>query len=133
MRAVISAKPLPPGEPHGDALVTREEAEAGDGLVGRAETEEERRARRDRLEAVRRGLPEVDLVRRPGAVQSVREPAEVGVGDEAGRRGHRTGDRRHDYRPGVSDRRFATSPTTSCAVARLSSAASSETGGYSPG
>ncbi len=47
------------------------------------ETEEERRARRDRPETVRRGLPEVDLVRRLGAVQEVAEPAEVGVGDEA--------------------------------------------------
>jgi len=78
-------------------------------------------------------LPEVDLIRRLVAVQEVREPAEVGVGDEAGRRGHRTGDRRHDYRPAVPDRRFATSPTTSCAVARLNLAAASETGGYSPG
>jgi len=60
-----------------------EEAEAGDGLVGCAETEEERRARRDRLETARRGLPEVDLVRRLGAVQEVAEPAEVGVGNEA--------------------------------------------------
>src|SRR5450756_1385509 len=82
MRTVISAKPLPPGEPHGHALVAREEAAAGDGLVGRAESEEERRARRDRLEAMRQGLPEVDLVRRLGAVEEVREPAEVGVGDE---------------------------------------------------
>ena len=84
MRAVISTKPLPPGEPHGHALVAREEAVAGDGLVGRAETEEERRAQRDRPEAVRRGLPEVDLVRRLGAVQEVREPAEVSVDDEGG-------------------------------------------------
>jgi hypothetical protein len=61
-----------------------EEAEAGDGEVGLAQTEEERRARRDCLEAVRRGLPEVDLVRRLSAVQKVAEPAEVGVGDEAG-------------------------------------------------
>jgi len=96
MRAAISAKvSVPflsvaeglPGEPRGHALVAREEAEAGDGLVGRAETEAERRARRDRFEAVRRGLPEVDLVRRLGAVQEVAEPAEVGVGDEGGFRG----------------------------------------------
>jgi len=52
--------------------------------MGRAETEEERRARRDRLETVRRGLPEVDLVRGLDAVQELREPAEVGVGDEGG-------------------------------------------------
>jgi len=76
--------PLPPGEPHGHTLVAREEAVAGDGLVGRAEKEEERRARRDRLEAMRRGLPEVDLVRRLGTVQEVREPAEVDVGDKGG-------------------------------------------------
>src|SRR5665647_692569 len=74
-----------PGEPNWHALVPREEAEAGDGLVRRAETEEERRARRDRLEAVRRGLPEVGLVRRLRAVQEVREPAKVSVGDESGR------------------------------------------------
>ncbi len=73
-----------PGEPHRHALVAREEAVAGDGPVGRAETEEERRTRRNRPEAVRRGLPEVDLVRRLGAVQEVGEPAEVGVGDEGG-------------------------------------------------
>ena len=54
------------------------------GPVRRAESEEERRARRDRLEAGRRGMPEVDLVGRLGAVEKVREPAEVGVGDEGG-------------------------------------------------
>jgi hypothetical protein len=80
--AVLVAEGLP-GEPNGHALVAREEAEADDGEVRLAETEEERRARRNRLEAVRRGLPEVDLVRRLGAVQEMREPAEVGVGDES--------------------------------------------------
>jgi len=64
------------------ARMRAEEAEAGDGLVGRAKAEEERRARRYRLEAVRRGLPEVDLVRRLGAMQEMREPTEVGIGDE---------------------------------------------------
>jgi len=34
MRAVISAKPLLPGEPHGHALVARQEAVARDGPVG---------------------------------------------------------------------------------------------------
>ncbi len=52
----------------------REDTEAGDGLVRRAETEEDRRAQWNRLEAARRGLPEVDLVRRPSAVQEVAEP-----------------------------------------------------------
>jgi hypothetical protein len=51
-------------------LVAREEAVTGDGKVGLAETEEERRARRDRFEALRRGLPEVDLVRRLGAMKA---------------------------------------------------------------
>jgi len=85
-----------PREPHGHALVAREEAVAGDGLVGRAKTEEERRARRNRPEAVRRGLPEVDLIRRLGAVQEVREPATVGVGDEGDCGG---GDPRRHIRP----------------------------------
>ncbi len=101
VRAVLVAEELL-GEPHGYALVAREEAEAGDGLAGRAETEEERRARWDRLEAVRRRLPEVDLVRRLGAVQEVAEPAEVGVGDERaqGHRGVHVSD--HDARRGPS-------------------------------
>jgi len=80
--AVLVAERLP-GESCGHALVAREEAEAGDGLVGPAETEEERSARRDRLETARRGLPEVDLVRRLRPVQEVAELAEVGVGNEA--------------------------------------------------
>ena len=61
MRSVISANvsvpfllPKTPAKPRGHALVALEEVEAGgDGTVGRADSEEERRTCRDRLEAVR--------------------------------------------------------------------------------
>jgi len=90
MRSVISANvsvpfllPKTPAKPRGHALVAREEAKAGgDGTVGRAETEEERRARRHRIRAVRERLRKVHLVRRLGAVQRMREPGKVRMGDE---------------------------------------------------